>query len=259
MSDLFAILFLAQTSFSPPAVPPQTLHALLMCATNDKPLCIREIVESGVSVEADWNEDTPLMSAAKAGATNAIRELVALGADIEATSPTGTPLAYAAWQGREAAVRLLLDLGARVNPPPGGHGRAPLLYAASGGPPSVLRLLIEAGADVNYTESFDNSPLYVAACQGASDKVKLLISAGAKINVRNYEGSTPLICAASKSRSTVGILLEAGADPDAVDNNGDCAWSKASEIEARFKKSFGVLDLLKGYEAIRCKENAPAQ
>jgi ankyrin repeat protein len=255
MSDLLPMLLLVQVSLSPPAVRPETLHALLMCATDDKPLCIREIVESGVNVEADWNGDTPLMSAAKAGATNAIRELIALGADIEAAGPDGTPLAYAAWQGREAAVRLLLELGAKVNPPP--DGRSPLLYAASGGPTSVLKLLIEAGADVNWVDS--NSVLHVAACQGASDKVKLLIAAGAKVNARNYEGSTPLICAAAKSRSTVSVLLESGADPDVIDNNGDCAWSKASEIEVRHKKSYGVLDVLKAYQAIRCNEKAPVQ
>lgn len=257
------LLLLTQIDLWPielsPAVPPQVTAALLKCARDDNPTCIQEIVGSGVPVDTRHSkgDQTPLMAAAELGATRAIRELVSLGADLEAVDPTGTPLVYAAWQGREETVRLLLELGANVNPP--SFVDAPLFQASVGGPPSVVKLLIDAGANVNWTDSSGRTPLLLAARHGANEKLRLLISAGAKVNVKDQDGSTPLILAASKHKSTVSILLEAGADPDAVDNNGNCAWSKAREQEALFKKSLGVLEVLKSYQALRCNEDALAQ
>ena len=117
-------------------------------------------------------------------------------------------------------VRELVAAGADVNYR-GNFGNTPLGTAAYSGSPETLMFLLDAGADPNRPCYEDGSPIGMAAFEGHPDAVAVLLDRGADPNVDNpATGVTPLHSALVKggdaSRSSVGLLLNAGADPNAV-------------------------------------------
>jgi RNA polymerase primary sigma factor len=76
-----------------------------------------------------------------------------------------------------------------------------------------------------------NRLLKMAALAGVQNAVCLHIRRGDDVNAKDERGRSPLILAASRGHTeTCKILLEAGADPRAVDNNGNDALSIAKDI-----------------------------
>ena len=75
-----------------------------------------------------------------------------------------------------------------------------------------------------------NSALHWAAAHARMDAVRWLVAReGADVNVRNNGGGTPLHSAAAHARAQVAsLLLEAGADVCAMDENGDTPRDAAS-------------------------------
>jgi hypothetical protein len=106
-------------------------------------------------------------------------------------------------------------------------GVPPINYAlrACGASATELAdLLIAAGADVNGrgTDGFATLPLMDAATLGRPDLVERLLRAGADVGASHRNGWTALHSAAMcDDRETVAVLLAAGADPDAADDEGD--------------------------------------
>jgi uncharacterized protein len=126
-----------------------------------------------------------------------------------------------------------------------------------GGPLRALELLLAHGADVDgWDEGHDSTPLLMAIFRGQRQAVALLLAANADPNVRGAEGDSPLrwcadkddvdmakqllVHGAAKTIDDVGgehgmtalglacrnlslpmvqLLLEAGADPDAIDES----------------------------------------
>jgi hypothetical protein len=77
---------------------------------------------------------------------------------------------------------------------------------------------IRAGTDLNAKEDFGGStPLILAAIFGQKEAAAILIDAGANLDARNNEGGTALHQACFFCRpEIVKLLLNAGADPDLV-------------------------------------------
>ena len=90
-----------------------------------------------------------------------------------------------------------------------------------------LRVLVTAGLA---TATLDEA--IVAACQGRRRRCfELLVEAGVAVNQQNY---TPLMAAAERgSLKLVERLLELGADPMAVDNEGKRALDYAKHEAVR--------------------------
>lgn len=84
----------------------------------------------------------------------------------------------------------------------------------------IALTLIEHGANVNGRNSKAETPLHMARSPLI---VELLLSKGAGVDYRDKKGRTPLHAAIeqgmllSAKMDIVSLLLEAGADPDAVD------------------------------------------
>ena len=154
---------------------------------------------------------------------------------------------------RTEVVRILLQNGADVNQgvPESLAGNPELLYTPlqvaiedANGDSDIVSVLIENHANVNLFSVFgDLAPLGVAARCASASLVSKLIRAGAHVNlILDARGSTALMRAASAPHSddwndsirlyqshlaTISLLLHAGADVNAVSNDGRTALLNA--------------------------------
>jgi len=138
------------------------------------------------------------------------------------------PIHTAADAGSTKTVQALLD--ASVHPDSRTRYRTPfharqtaLHLAATKGHSAIVQALIDAGADPNLIDAHNQSPLHTAALAGAASTMELLLQAEAITRLKDANGRAPLHLALDAVQSQTGdgarctkLLLEAGADPDAV-------------------------------------------
>lgn len=158
-------------------------------------------IERGTSLEAGYNERSPLHEAAAYNTVGVVRLLVSKGLDVTAQDLDGdTPLHFAAEHNLDReVVRLLLDHGADVNAK-NQLGETPLHKAAeSNDEPLVVKALLEGGADVNAKSKHGKTPLHIAAeSNDAPGVVRALLEGGADKGARNDEGQTACWLAVSR-------------------------------------------------------------
>jgi ankyrin repeat protein len=172
-----------------------------------------------------------------------------------------TPLVFAAREGDLESARLLLDAGADVNQTTF-FGWTPLLTAVNNRNYRLAELLIDRDADVNLANGGGWTPLYLATdnrnIEGGDYPVprpdlehlaliERLLDAGADPNLPVTEntltrtiftmqwfyedGATAFVRAAQSSDTELmQLLLDHGADPQAVTANGDNALTAAAGI-----------------------------
>ena len=97
--------------------------------------------------------------------------------------------------------------------------------------PELAELLIERGTDVSAGNDMGMTPLHIA--QYASI-VAVLVRRGADVNARAHNGWTPLHVQAQEGEDTGALevmeaLLEAGANPNLTDNEGNTPMIFARE------------------------------
>ena len=169
--------------------------------------------------------------------------LVQAGAEVNAMSSSGeTPLHVAAARTNDpATIVALVEAGAELDVWSRGihssYGWTPLHIAVEGNRnPAVTAALIEAGADVHARQEEGPTPLHDAR---SPEAVALLLEAGAEIEARATNSRwrqpygrdmTPLHVAAKVGNAAVFMaLLEAGADPAALDVDGKTPLDYAKE------------------------------
>ena len=180
--------------------------------------------------------------------------LVLAGADVNALDDSGGSPLHAAAQNTDdpAMIVALAEAGAELDVWVPGihspHGWTPLHYAVQRNRnPPVTAALIETGADIHATQNDGPTPLHDAE---TPEVVALLLAAGADIEARatylgwrqpNGRDMTPLHVAARKGNAAVFMaLLEAGADPTALDIEG-----KTPLDYAREQKTLQELEVVK--------------
>jgi len=160
------------------------------------------------------------------GTHDIVSLLLQHGADVN--SPNGWAIQTAASQGHIEVVRLLLEHGADPNARTTNE-RFPqsmaLQAACEAGKADVVDLLLEHKADPNLGGGDLTYPLLAAARKGEAYILEKLLQAGAKPNIfGGPDMSTPLINAAAMlPRASLEALVDAGADINLPDTDGDTA------------------------------------
>jgi hypothetical protein len=180
-----------------------------------------------------------------------IRELVADGADVNLPigNPGGeTPLIRTITTGDLSLVRVLLESGADVNLPwKGPRSWTPLMFAHDD--PAMLRELLAARADVNArtTAHSIRSPsdglvpvpggetaLHLAASASNAEAVRVLLESGAEVEAVAENGRAPLDYALRLGSATEAatVLVEAGAQltPQRLEAMHSAAHSTDSDL-----------------------------
>ncbi len=154
----------------------------------------------------------PLQQAVIEGQLTLVRDLIATGAPIEGTGPDGgTPLASAVRSGQLEALRMLLDAGAVPTDEVVGMTMRYRQWEALGA-------LIEHGGNPEVRGFWDGrSPLELAAERHDLAQMRLLLDHGAEPDAISNEGPTsqPALhyAAENNMHDEVELLLEYGADP----------------------------------------------
>jgi len=166
---------------------------------------------------------TPLMLACGKGKKEIVKLLLKAGANPDPTDPTRmTPLMLACRKGRIEIVKLLLSL--HVEPDRSDmYGWTALSYTIENPIPEpetlipIIKVLLDAGADPNVIHDGSSILYYAIMSKNPEPVVKLLLEAGADPNVEDDE-SPPVLQYAIEFRNLAIIryLLIAGANPNAI-------------------------------------------
>lgn len=180
------------------------------------------------------------------GRTDLVFDYLAAGHAATSTDADGVSLIqHCAYYGDVSAIRFLLSQGESLAAL---GDNLDLNGAAFHGHWQLCQFLIEQGADVNFSlADTGETPLHAALCKADSYThelvVKVLLAAGANPNVKTNpsvetgcfmrdcrtKAETPLHRAAAFGTATmIQLLLDAGADRELTDMNGDTPLSWAS-------------------------------
>ena len=231
---------------------------MLACVKGNKD-AINVLLNAGADPNiADVDGDTCLHDAAGTDCCTAVLpSIISHGGDVNATNKKNrTPLMLACWKRNEDAIHVLLDAGADLNIADA-SGDTCLHYAARNDCcTDVLQAIISHGGDVNATSKENVTPLIRACVKGNKDSINVLLNAGADpnivgsqgytcvhdaawnecctealqaiishggdVNATSKENVTPLMLACVKgNKDAINVLLNAGADPNIADVDGD--------------------------------------
>ncbi|KAM0247206.1 hypothetical protein ACHAP5_004288 [Fusarium lateritium] len=218
----------AMWEYTSGGISPEALDESLYEATdNESERIIELLLRYGASANATGEEyGNALTAAAYDGTIDIIKMLLDAGADIN--SPDGWALQHAAGEGHVDVVNLLLERGANVNAC-SSHSNMPqgtaLQAAVESGQSDIVDILLEHGADPNLGGGEFTHPIIAAASKGEEAIFKKLLDAKVDVTVEGGEYmSTPLTYAAIYlPTDSIRLILDAGADINHVDNEGDTA------------------------------------
>ena len=237
---------------------------------NKDPAIIRTLLNVGADPGAEQSGRwTPLHIAAANNKDPAvIVTLLEAGADLEARGKEDgkTPLHAASGVTAKyyngAGARTLLDAGADPNSQDK-YGRTPLHDAAFFAQIATVKMLLNAGANPNALADRGITPLHSAVSynkylgddghRSKNPVIRILIDAGAKLEAQTAEGRTPFHYAAYNIQFA-NTLLAAGADPHALDEEGETPWDLVQESAIGTGKHWR---LEAGYEGVIQIEAAP--
>lgn len=204
------------------------------------------LIDAGVNVSIETYWGTPLGQAAWQGNLDVVRRLIEAGADVNYSvniPENKTPLVLAVQEGHFDVIKVLIEAGANVNQGIKETDEFPILVAAANGNEELYNYLapltelelrlqaeknLESGIRERKRQENANSlvkELYHAIFKNDLDKVKEIIARGIDVNSFDEYGCTPLLGAVFgrglNGIAIVSLLLEAGANPNLGDDEGD--------------------------------------
>lgn len=183
---------------------------------NNLPRLTAYLQAGGDANARNGRDNTLLMYASAFGTLDAMRLLLNHGADPNRKNAfDATALMWGVYD--LDRVKLLLDKGAEVNSKAKSGTTALLLAALSPSGGSVVELLAARAADLTAQDGFGVDLLQAGTSSRNLAAVRLALAHHADPNTKLRNGITPLMnAAADGSVEITKLLLEAGADPNAV-------------------------------------------
>lgn len=226
-----AILFAGADVDATDAAGRAAIHLAAMYGRADS---MALLLDHGARVDARTAEGASLVELA-CGAPSplaALKLLVERVGQRLSTQEANKALLQAVTHGDGAFAEVLLERGASVEPlSTGAH--TVLHLAARRGDLTLGERILAAGGHVDDVTRARETPLHEAARHGHAAFVQLLLDADAAIDPQNVSQQTPLHVAVGSQRASrsalievLRVLLDAGADPHNVDDQG--YWVRAS-------------------------------
>jgi len=193
---------------------------------------VRELISRGANVDAsDESGETVLSNAVSACKIEVVKELINAGGRIDTKDDHNTTiLMRAALNEDDQVARFLIEAGASIDAE-NTDGESALTFAARAGKGSVLKLLIDKGATINLTQTDLDNALLSSMTNEDSSVVKILLQAGASANAKDRETTALMRAVQSGKPETIRALIDAGAELNAVDEDGWTAVMHADSAE----------------------------
>ena len=164
------------------------------------------------------------MFACLVGNTDAINVFFNAGADLHSVDASGKTCLYHAVDGDfcTKVLQAIISHGVDVNAATNKNTETAIMLACEKGNKHAIDLLFNAGADPNIADADGNTCLHHAADSDYCKEVlQAIISHGVDVNATNKNKVTALMTACEKgNKDAMIVLLNAGADPDIADANG---------------------------------------
>lgn len=216
---------------------PLLVEAVRQAPDSALPFIVRALCACGADVDAsDPNTLNALAHASERGLPQAIVALLDAGANPDGFDRSGrTALMRALEEGQVDTARTLLSRGA--DPDATDADGACALLRLTRGPvePTLVDMLLEFHADPNLKDREGRTPLLECTARGDLETMDKLLRRGAVAWHADRDGLTPLMEAARAGRipfeaehleAMVTRLVQARAEPEAVDHRGHTAWQR---------------------------------
>ena len=208
---------------------------------------LQALIDHGAPVDAARKDGTnALHSACTTGQSESVRFLVEAGADVGITKPDGNTCLHTAVKGAcsKEALQNIIEQGMINVNAMNKKGETALLLACKSAQPTIVNLLLQNGADPNISDTRRYTSLH-AAVYGccANETLQEIINHEVQLDYQDIHGNTALLLACSyRQQESVKILLEAGSNPNIVDNNGDTCLHAGVRTGCRKKIIRTIID-----------------
>lgn len=245
------------------SVPFYERTALMQSAFRGFTDVVAMLCENKASVDMKNKEgETALKLAAQAGHANVVKVLCKNGADVSQTDTDGeTVLMVAASAGHADVVAVLCDEKGIDIDSEDNTGNTALMLAVNGKYVDVVKVLCEKNADLQIKNNTGETALISAVSRQSVPVVKVLAEAikAKGLNIDEQEESffkrTALMVAVNeKNAQIVQLLLDNGADPNLVVNNGF-----ETTTALKMAKEKGNKKILKIFEDLKEAKKTPEQ
>jgi ankyrin repeat protein len=251
---------------------------LILAARSGNIDALKLLIQKGSSINSKDKKGATSLFESCRWSSDCTEYLISHGAEVNVRDMYGyTPLHWAAMFANPKSIKLLLEHGVTIDAKDK-KGNTALHYAvqcccdSKCGHNEVINILLSYGANVDIKNNDNDTPeqvaiiygrgdfgklirtysrnkldIFIAAAEGYVDNLKLFLQHTPSItNNRDKHGYTPLhVAAMAGNADCVRILLDAGADVQARDANGQ------TPIECTLKSDFGAIaSLLINYEGL---------
>jgi ankyrin repeat protein len=193
-----------------------------------------------------------LEKAVLAGDLAAVRTLIAKGADVNRLTDGQTALSWAVYHERDEIAKALLAAGADPNRGSGYPAAGAALHAAAASKnPDMVRLLLAHGAIADHPGDVGCGALLTAITHDAPVEVlEVLLDAGANPNLVDRQGDSPLSATAELRRlEYLKLLLARGGDPSTQHGSGHRYVLHIAAAKGRVPVAEALLDAGASLEA----------
>ncbi|WP_299779426.1 ankyrin repeat domain-containing protein [uncultured Formosa sp.] len=190
-----------------------TCVSLVACgkSTNSQTKTAETVIETPVipTVKTEKFNIESLLESAQNGNLDAIKAAINNGFDPNTRGlENRTVLMFSSFNGHTELVKTLLDNGATIDLKDTTN-RTALMYACTGPFATTVKVLLEAGAQVNLKDNHEQwTPIMFAAGEGQIEVMQLLLDAGADVNALDIDGESSYDFAISNNHEEAAKFLK---------------------------------------------------